>query len=1073
MMTRRLKQVNGSPSFIKVPVSLQLDSDMQQNWLAAIVESSNDAIVSETPEGIILTWNRGAEELYGYSANEAIGKSISIVIPVERAAEKDYIRNRVKRGEKVDHFETVRQRKDGSLVEVSLTVSPIFDTKGAVTGISLIARDITNRKQVEESLRQSEERFRQMAESSDEVFWLIDPTTQQILYISPAYERIWGRSCQSLYENPASFVEAVHPDDRPHILELLTKRRMPKESKAHDFIEYRIVRPDGEVRWIADRSTPVRDQTGAIYRFTGMAHDITERKRAEQELQAERDFSTTVLDTVGSLVIVLDRQGHIIRFNRACEVLTGYSFAEVKNQYYADFLLIPEEAVAVKAVIANVSIGHFPNTHENYWVTKTGERRLISWSNTALLDSEGEVAYIIAAGLDITQQRQTETELHQAHAELEARVQERTLELETTNKSLHEQMLERQLTMGALREAVNQLEEARQAAENANAELRAKEERLLQNNRVITDLTSLRATSERTLKKALAEITEAGTALLNVERCSIWLFNDAQTCIHCHDLYDRSMQRHLQGIELSVEAHPSYFGVLRSRHSIVADDAHTHPATHEFSQSYLTPQNISSMLDVPIIIDGKMTGVLCFEHVGPARHWEVGEHTFATSAAAACSLTLEAFERSKAENALRAAKETAERALAVVEETRVEAETARAEAEAAREEAEAAQQEAETAREEAVRANFAKSEFLSRMSHELRTPMNSILGFAQLMEMSAGNEKEAERASYILKSGQHLLKLINEVLDIARVESGNLSLSPEPVHLNSTLQIGIDIIRPLCEQREMQLIFEQEPSANLYVCADQQRLSQVFINLLSNAVKYNRTGGQVRVHCEPVENGKARVNISDTGCGLTESQLSRLFQPFERLGAERTNIEGTGLGLSLTKHLVEAMGGSISVQSTPETGSTFSIELNLTDDPIKQVEDGVASMPPLTGLNKEKTILYIEDNLANLRVIEHILSDYPNIHLVSAMQGGIGLELAHQHQPALILLDLHLPDIQGPEVLRRLLADSATCNTPVVIISADATPNQIRRLMLSGATDYLTKPIDVKRFLEVLNDLLR
>jgi CheY-like chemotaxis protein len=283
----------------------------------------------------------------------------------------------------------------------------------------------------------------------------------------------------------------------------------------------------------------------------------------------------------------------------------------------------------------------------------------------------------------------------------------------------------------------------------------------------------------------------------------------------------------------------------------------------------------------------------------------------------------------------------------------------------------------------------------------------------------------------------------------------------------------MDIIRPLCEQRELQLIFEQEPSTDLYVQADQQRLSQVFINLLSNAVKYNRAGGQVRVYCEPVENGKVRVHISDTGCGLTASQLSRLFQPFERLGAERSNIEGTGLGLSLTKHLVEAMGGSIGVQSTPETGSTFSIELNLTDDPIKQAEDGVASTPPLTGLNKEQTILYIEDNLANLRVIQHILSGYPNIHLVSATQGGIGLELAREHQPSLILLDLHLPDIQGSEVLRRLIADPTTCNTPIVVISADATPNQIRRLMLSGATEYLTKPIDVKRFLEVMDDLLR
>jgi PAS domain S-box-containing protein len=1070
-MTKRLKQANNSHSFTDVPVSLQLDPNMQQNWLAAIVESSSDAIISETPEGIILTWNRGAEELYGYNSNEAIGKSISMVIPIERSAEKEYIRTRVRRGEKVNNFETVRQRKDGSLVEVSLTVSPISDREGNITGISMIARDITSQKQAQEALHKSERFNRAVLDSVLSHIAVLDKNGT-IMAVNEAWRcfgRENGNKLLQSFDVGANYLQVCLSASGPFAEEAQAAhdgiQSVLKAEKSSFILEYPCHAPAAE-RWFLMKVAPLAGQEGGEEGGAVVSHtEITEHKRIEQELQAERDFGTAVLDTVGSLVGVIDRQGRIVRFNRACEALTGYSFAEVQNRYYADLLLTEEEAAGVKAVIDDVSAGHFPNTHENYWVTKAGELRLISWTNTALLDSEGDVAYVIAAGQDITQQRQTETELHQAHAELEARVQKRTMELEQSNKSLREQIIERHLMMGALREAVDQLEEARQAAELVNVELRAKEERLLQNNRVITDLTSLRATSERALKKALAEITEAGTSLLDVERCSVWLFNEAQTCIHCHDLYDQSMQRHLQGIELSVEAYPSYFRVLRSRRSIVADDAHTHPATHEFSQGYLTPQNISSMLDVPIIIDGKMTGVLCFEHVGPARHWQVGEHTFATSAAAACSLTLESFERAKAENALRTAKETAESALAAVEATHIEAEKARAEAEAAREEA-------ETAREEAVRANHAKSEFLSRMSHELRTPMNSILGFAQLMEMSAGNEKEAERAGYILKSGQHLLKLINEVLDIARVESGNLSLSPEPVHLNSTLQIGMDIIRPLCEQRELQLIFEQEPGTDLYVRADQQRLSQVFINLLSNAVKYNRAGGQVRVYCEPVENGKVRVNISDTGCGLTASQLSRLFQPFERLGAERSNIEGTGLGLSLTKHLVEAMGGSIGVQSTPETGSTFSIELNLTDDPIKKAEDGVASTPPITGLNKEQTILYVEDNLTNLRVIQHILSDYPNIHLVSAMQGGIGLELAREHQPSLILLDLHLPDIQGPEVLRRLIADPTTCNTPVVVISADATPNQIRRLMLSGATEYLTKPIDVKRFLEVMDDLL-
>jgi PAS domain S-box-containing protein len=383
-----------------------------------------------------------------------------------------------------------------------------------------------------------------------------------------------------------------------------------------------------------------------------------------------------------------------------------------------------------------------------------------------------------------------------------------------------------------------------------------------------------------------------------------------------------------------------------------------------------------------------------------------------------------------------------------------------------------AREKAEQSQAEAERANAAKSEFLSRTSHELRTPLNAILGFAQLMEMDDLDEGHRDGVRQILKGGRHLLELVNEVLDIASIDAGRMALSVEPVQLSRLAQETIALVQPLADERHIR--FENNIGGG-YVKADQQRLNQVLLNLLSNAVKYNREGGTVRLASgTAAEPGRVRFEVTDTGPGIAPAGLDKLFLPFERLNAPQMGVEGTGIGLTISRRLVQVMDGEIGVYSVEGEGTTFWVELPGAQDPVQASERREALAPGWAAANgTEHTLLYIEDNLSNLSLIEHILARRGKVRLLSAMQGRRGLELARENRPDLILLDLHLPDMQGDEVLHQLRAETETKDIPVVMLSADATPRQIERLLEAGAKEFLTKPLDVKRFLHILDETMQ
>ncbi|HXN34602.1 MAG TPA: PAS domain S-box protein, partial [Opitutaceae bacterium] len=373
-------------------------------------------------------------------------------------------------------------------------------------------------------------------------------------------------------------------------------------------------------------------------------------------------------------------------------------------------------------------------------------------------------------------------------------------------------------------------------------------------------------------------------------------------------------------------------------------------------------------------------------------------------------------------------------------------------------------------------ANLAKSDFLSSMSHELRSPLNAILGFAQLMETETPppSETQAARIKQILMAGWHLLNLINEILDLTVIESGKVSLSRESVSLAEVMSECRAIMEEKARERHIVMTFPRFDRP-IYVWADRTRLKQVVINLLSNAIKYNKEKGSVVVDCSATTRDRTEISVKDTGAGLVPEKVAQLFQPFNRLGQEAGGVAGTGIGLVLTKQLVELMKGAIAVESTSGKGSVFRINLPSAAAPEipAGLAESVAQALPRDPIGERKrTLLYVEDNPANLMVVEQLVARFPDLKLMIAVNGSLGIEIARAYQPEVILMDINLPGMNGVAALKILQGDPATAHIPVVAVSANAMPRDVRRGLDEGFFRYLTKPIKVKEFMETLNEAL-
>jgi PAS domain S-box-containing protein len=376
------------------------------------------------------------------------------------------------------------------------------------------------------------------------------------------------------------------------------------------------------------------------------------------------------------------------------------------------------------------------------------------------------------------------------------------------------------------------------------------------------------------------------------------------------------------------------------------------------------------------------------------------------------------------------------------------------------------------ARQAAESASAAKSDFLSSMSHELRTPLSAVIGFSQLLELDRERnltEKQRDYVRYIITSGNHLLDLVSQVLDLAGIEAGRLKLSPERVVVRTVFEEVRHTMLPLAQKAGIALE-ARAPEGLADIHADALRLRQILLNLVSNAIKYNRAGGAVSLSALAVPGGRARLLVADTGMGIAPERQAELFMPFQRLGAELSGVEGTGIGLALSRKLVEAMDGSIGFSSERGTGSTFWVELPAEKSPAAEASEGLQSPAPAS--EGGYSLLYVEDNPANLHLMEHLLSTLPDVNLLAAPTPQLGLDLAIAHRPDVIVLDINLPGMSGVDLLRRFKAAPETRDIPILALSAAALPGDVRRGLAAGFFRYLTKPLDVSAFLAAVEEAL-
>ena len=804
-----------------------------------------------------------------------------------------------------------------------------FSGEGAVFAV-VAHENITATKLAQEAQLESAEKLRLSIEAANVGLWDWDLRTNQVMF-SAEWKRQLGYNEDEIADDFAEWESRVHPDDLAQTLAHI-QRSLTSRGPAHE-VEFRMRHKDGGWRWIYARAEITFELDGTAIRMQGCHLDITRRKRAEAETQllAQRLSLATGAASVG----VWDWNIEADEWFATDTYFTMLGYAPEEGFSDREVWLErahPDDREAtrrrIQAVLAG---GREPYEYEARIRHADGDYRWVRVIGRPLeLDADGKPRRMIGVRIDITDSRRTEEALRESELRL------------------------------------------RQMAENIHEVF------------WMTDV-------------ARSEMLYIGPAY--------------------EEIWGRTCESLLTSqTNWSDTIHPE------DRERVLAAQARQGEGTYDEEYRIVRP-------------DGEVRWIR--DQAFPVRD-EHGEVIRITGVAHDITL-----QRAAEDQLVLLNSELEER---IVERTRALAQ----------------------ATADAERANMAKSEFLSRMSHELRTPMNSVLGYAQLLEMELTDARYANYVGRILKGGRHLLDLINEVLELSRIEAQRIDLSIEPIFVSDVIRECLQLVQPLANTGGV-VLHDHTLGSALYVQADQQRLRQILMNLLANAIKYNRPGGSVIASVWP-EGATARIDVADSGIGIPPGTEGKLFTPFERLGASERAIEGTGLGLSLSLQMAVAMGGSLEYRPGPDgVGSIFSLTLPISES-VSTSEDHVAPESEQT-LAFGGTVLYIEDNLSNVEFVQEVLSRYPSVQLLVAMQGRMGLALAEEHRPDLILLDLHLPDMEGSEVLSAIRSNPALQAMPVIILSADATERQVRRLMDLGASAYMTKPFKLAELIGVLSDV--
>lgn len=1082
------------------------DNEREIRKLNLAIEQSPVAIVITDLEAKIEYVNPAFCITTGYSAEEAVGLNTNILRSGLTPKETyDDMWDKITKGESWSG-EWVNKRKNGELYWESISITPIHNDQGLVTNYLAIKQDISDRKENEQKIlelnagleRKVIERTSELAQTNDYLLKEIEErkaieealqvksdelenffsvaldllciadTQGNFIKVNTAWSEILGYSTAELENRP--FLEFVHPDDIQSTLDAMMQ--LSEQNPILEFVN-RYRTKDGSYRYIEWHSVPIGN---TIY---AAARDITRRKRTEDFEQELLQLSTQLTgiqlsEIDNSLNMALSRIGKFLDADRAYIIENNVVNKTMTCTYEWDGSGIAKKMDDIRNIPYN-AVGHlmeiilnkqrvFTSSVEELpdsWINEKNIFRSQNIQSFVLIPMVADDEILGLVGLDsVHSKRQYSPEelniLKIWSSMLASLINDRKTE------SLLEQTRQNYVTFfNTIDDFLFVFDETGNIVDTNNTvtqRLGYQINELKEQNILIVRPPDRRPEAMQTIARMISgevgvctiPLMAKNGELIPVEtRIKKGLWNGQEVVF--------GVSKDISQIKLSEQKFSTAF---QSNAAAMAISGFYDGEYIDINNSFVEFLGFTreEMLgktgrDMDIFVDPatRTTIIKTLETGEPVRKLEIKlrakngsimiglascDSIYISQQRCMLAVIVDITERKKAEEALM------------------------------------------KAREDADRANLAKSEFLSRMSHELRTPMNSILGFAQLLEMGSLDNKQKTGVNHIIKSGKHLLELINEVLDISRIESGRLSISIEPVEVYSLLNEMFDIVKPLAASKNISLNVPED-TINLFVKADRQRVKQVLINLVNNAIKYNYEGGSVAVEIQKVTEpgnmfSKIKIAITDTGPGIETEDLPKLFIPFERIGAEKTQTEGTGLGLAVVKKLMDAMGGETGVESEINKGSTFWFSLPEVIDPKSGVAGSKAvNFSQSESLNKNGTILYIEDNTSNIELVGQIIADYQSdITLHYELFGRNALEQAIEVQPDLILLDLNLPDIHGSEVLEILQADGRTKNIPVVIISADAMPHQLIKLLKAGAKNYITKPIDVHHFIRTLNQFL-
>jgi PAS domain S-box-containing protein len=1081
----------------------------------AILNSANFSSIATDAKGVIQIFNIGAERMLGYAAADVMNKitpadisdpqeviarakalSVELATPIQPGFEALVFK--ASRGIE-DIYELTYIRKDGSRFPAVVSVTALRDAQEGIIGYLLIGTDNTARKRAEEALLKAGALQSAIFNSAN--FSSIATDAKGVIQIfNVGAERMLGYAAADVMNKitPADISDPQEVIARAEALSLELGTPITPGFEAlvfkasrgiEDIYELTYFRKDGSRFPAVVSVTALRDAQEGIIGYLLIGTDNTARKRAEEALLKAGALQSAIFNSANFSSIATDAKGVIQIFNVGAERMLGYAAADVMNKITPADISDPQEVIAraealslelgtpitpgFEALVFKASRG-IEDIYELTYFRKDGSRFPAVVSVTALRDAqEGIIGYLLI-GTDNTARKQAEEALLKAGALQSAIFNSANFSSIATDAKGVIQIFnigaERMLGYSAA-EVMNKItpadisdpQEVIARAKALSVELATPiqpgfEALVFKASRGIEDiyeLTYIRKDGSRfpavvsvtALRDAQGGII--GYLLIGTDNTARKLVEAEQRKLdqrlRDQQFYTRSL------IEANIDAimttDPA--GIItdvNKQMEALTDCTRDELIGAPFKNYFTDPERAEAGIKL-VLNEKKLSN---YELTARARD---GKETVVSYNASTF------YDRDRTlQGVFAAARDVTERKLLdqALQETNIELESAKVVAE---------------------KANLAKSDFLSSMSHELRSPLNAILGFAQLMDSDSPPASPTQKASIdqILHAGWYLLELINEILDLAVVESGKLTLSAEPVSVTDVLSECRAMIEPQAQKRSITLTF---PAFEIppFVRADRTRLKQVLINFLSNAIKYNKPGGTVVVECSANKSGRIRISIRDSGEGLAAEKLAQLFQPFNRLGQETSTEEGTGIGLVMNKRLVELMGGVIGVESKVGAGSEFWFELISASAPQLTFEKA----KPHAIVDRQEphdrslqTLLYVEDNPANLTLVEQLIARRPELRLLTATDGNLGIKVARENLPKVILMDINLPGISGIQALKILRGDPLTAHIPVLAISANAMSADIKKGLEAGFFGYLTKPIKVSEFMDGLNAALK